>query len=126
MDDMTAPEQPTPDYGNLARHVKQRRDELGLTADDVAARGGPGRATLSKMENAHTVTYRPSVLRDLDRALGWIPGSARSCLNGGEPLGTHDTGGEWLFQVFADMPVSPRVKLELLHRLQAQVLRELD
>lgn len=126
MDGMTT--SPATDYGNLAQHVKTRRKQLGLTADDVAARGGPGRATLSKIENAHPGDYRPSILRDLDGALGWLPGSAHACLYGGDPLGLvqADSGSDWLFTTFAEMPISAKAKLELLHQLQAQVLRELD
>jgi transcriptional regulator with XRE-family HTH domain len=76
---------PEPDRRLLARHVRERRDELGLTQEEAAARGGPSTATLRLIENAADASYRPKSLRQLEQVLGWAPGSARAILAGGEP-----------------------------------------
>ena len=68
----------------LARYVRARREELGLSQGDVSARGGPSDTTLSKIEAGTGGLSRASVSK-LDTALAWARGSARRVLDGGEP-----------------------------------------
>lgn len=79
------------DLDRLARHVKQRREELGLRQDQLKDRGGPSTTTLSKIENA-TDTPAPVTLRKLDDSLDWERGSAARTLRGGDPTPTRRSG----------------------------------
>lgn len=73
------------DWNRLAKRVVERRTLLGLTQEDVRARGGPSTATMRLIEGALQSTYRPSILRRLEAALGWTAGSATAILDGGQP-----------------------------------------
>jgi hypothetical protein len=64
----------------LAAAVKTRRADLGLTQAHVADAGGPSTETLRLIEGEHLERYTHSTTRRLDKALGWIPGTARRLL----------------------------------------------
>lgn len=71
----------------LARLVKARRDELGLTQLDVWQADGPSNTTLTKIESGAIKALERATARKLDRALQWKPGSARNAFDGGvEPV----------------------------------------
>jgi hypothetical protein len=73
------------DWSRLARYVIDRRNELGLTQEDVRAAGGPSTATLRNIEGALQDSYKPGSLAKLERVLGWATGSVRKILDGQEP-----------------------------------------
>ncbi len=73
------------DWKRLAGYVRERRDELGLTQEQVAAAGGPSTATLRLIETSAQSEYRAKSLRQLEDALRWRSGSVRAILAGGEP-----------------------------------------
>jgi transcriptional regulator with XRE-family HTH domain len=73
------------DWERLARYVVERRDQLGLTQEEVAVSGGPSTATLRLIEKSAQDAYRAKSLRQLEDALRWAPGSVRAVLDGGEP-----------------------------------------
>jgi transcriptional regulator with XRE-family HTH domain len=82
----------TPDL--LAAEVRKRRLALGIsTVKELAELAGFTVKTGSSIENARQDAYRPQTLAQLERALGWAPGSAQAVLDGGEPtllpLGDH-------------------------------------
>lgn len=56
--------------------LRQRRDELGLTKEAVADRGGPRSTTLSKLESNLVTSPRPTTFQALDQALSWPAGTA--------------------------------------------------
>ncbi|MBD7949630.1 helix-turn-helix domain-containing protein [Oerskovia rustica] len=68
------------DIARLGPLVRARREELGLSQEDVAALGGPSTTTLSKIENGEAKAIRLRTARDLDRALGWRRGSTEDVL----------------------------------------------
>lgn len=78
-----------PGWDTLAYAVRQRRKRLGMTQKDVADRGGPGIATMNKIEAARDTPFRPRTLTSLDTALGWEPGTAHGIVTG-------DIPGAWL------------------------------
>jgi transcriptional regulator with XRE-family HTH domain len=94
------------DWSRLARYVRERRDELGLTQEEVAGRGGPSTATIRLIEGGEQESYRPKSLRQLAEALEWTPESPLAILNGREPVrlpsdfGSHRSAGR--FQVVPD------------------------
>lgn len=87
------------DWERLARHVRERREELGLTQEEVASRGGPSTATLRLIENNAGDSYRQKSLRQLEDALGWARGSVLAILAGEEPA---LRGGQPAAQRYAD------------------------
>jgi hypothetical protein len=80
---------PDPDWTRLARHVAQRRTQLGLTQSQVQAAGGPSSATIRNIEPVTQTNYRKDILASLERALRWPPGAVDRILAGDEP---HPTG----------------------------------
>jgi transcriptional regulator with XRE-family HTH domain len=80
------------DWAHLASAVRARRDELGLTQEQVAAAGGPSTATMRLIESALAQSYRQRTFRQLEEALGWERGTCRRVLAGGEPTPASATG----------------------------------
>jgi len=72
------------DVKRLARHVRERREQLGLSQEEVANRGGPSDTTLGKIENG-LGSFARQTLEKLDVGLDWRVGSARRVLEGGDP-----------------------------------------
>jgi hypothetical protein len=126
-------------WSHLGRLVRERRTELGLTQAEVQSAGGPSPATLYLIETGRHGSYRPQVLRRLERALGWRAGSVRAVLAGGQPvLEGEDTispvgddrasvpdSGAWMAS-FRRLPISRHDKLLILSRLLEEVIAELS
>jgi hypothetical protein len=74
------------DWKRVARYVRERREELGLSQADVYARGGPSTASMNLLENARQASYRPVTIRQVETALDWRHGSIARIGHGGEPL----------------------------------------
>lgn len=81
-----------PDVQKLASAVKHRREELRLSQDAIAKRGGPSTTTVSDIEGGIGKVPRPSTLKKLDEALEWVPGSSEKILAGGSPTIMATTG----------------------------------
>lgn len=108
----------------LALAIGRRRSELNLTRGDVRSRGGPGEATLGRLENpiAGTPLPRGRTLAKLDQALQWEPGSAAEVLRGRPPTATGRKDGidpEKPTPVLAMASFS--IDVELLGRLMSAV-----
>lgn len=85
-----------PDEGpeRLIHFVKQRLADLGITQEELAARGGPDRSTLGKLRSRpgqHTPTV--ATLVAYDDTLGWERGSSAVVLLGGTPQEAHTAAG---------------------------------
>lgn len=65
--------------------VNKRRRELGLSLDDVAARGGPSQVTVSNIEQGSTNRPHFATFTKLDEVLRWQTGSAARAFDGQEP-----------------------------------------
>ena len=79
-----------PDWPRLGRYVRERRNELGLTQEEIATRGGPSTATLRLIEGGEQAAFRAKSLRQLADALHWTPESPRAILAGREPVEAAD------------------------------------
>lgn len=112
------------DWNALAAAIRERRDELGLTQEQVAARGGPSTATLRLLEGALQTSYRHRTYVDLDRALGWPSGHARAVLTGtasvqppGEAAGyVSDRGSATADDEILEMVRDARTRLDEIER----------
>lgn len=67
----------------LAQRVRERRAELGLSQEEVAALGGPSTTTLTKIEAGTFKSLRHRTMTDLDHVLGWKVESTEGLLYGG-------------------------------------------
>lgn len=115
----------------LARAVKARRLDLGLTHVQVHTGGGPSAPTLQKIEQARAPSMLDATVVALERALKWAPGSVRAIQEGGEPtplgvLMEHrtDSAGH-LVTVTVDVgePLTEAEKRELIAAAEAEILR---
>lgn len=70
---------------DLAAAVKARRHELGLAVNGLLGRGGPSHQTVHNIERGVERNFNGLTYSKLDRALGWVPGSARQLLDHGTP-----------------------------------------
>lgn len=68
--------------------VRERRDRLGLSQHDLAARGGPGSATVRKIERAAQDSFPTRTQAKLEQSLGWPPGTVARLL-------TAHAGDQW-------------------------------
>ena len=128
------------DWSHLGRLVRERRTELGLTQAEVHGAGGPSPATLYLIETGGRGSYRPQVLRRLERALGWRAGSVRRVLAGGQPMLEGEdkvispvgedragvTESQMWMASFRRLPISRHDKLLILSRLLEEVIAELS
>lgn len=71
----------------LAQAVHARRDELGLTRDEIKK---PSGTTIYSIELERKSQYDSSMLSALEQGLRWKPGSVDRVLRGEEPLPEHD------------------------------------
>lgn len=74
-------------FGTL---VRQRRLDLGLTQDQVAAAGGPSDKKQTQIENGASPAPSITTQAKVDKGLQWKPGSAASALRGGVPAKLED------------------------------------
>lgn len=112
-----------PTVGEL---VKRRRERLGLRQDELRALGGPGSATVGKIERAKQDGFPPRTQHQMERALGWPTGRIEELMFA---LAAGDDVEDWVsLTVGADipdlskLPEVPQVD-ELETRLRALELR---
>ncbi len=65
----------------LAREVRRRRSELGLSQQALARRGPVSLATLGAIESGRPRDYTAPTLAALDKALGWEVGHAQAIID---------------------------------------------
>jgi hypothetical protein len=70
------------DWGRVAEAVRERRHALGLKQTDVP---GVSPASWRKLEGAKQESYKLFLLRAVERALQWAPGTI-DAIAAGEPL----------------------------------------
>jgi transcriptional regulator with XRE-family HTH domain len=128
------------DWSHLGRLVRERRVDLGLTQAELHSAGGPSPATLYLLESGRQGSFRPRILRRLERALGWRAGSIRRVLAGGQPMladadetispsreerASMPDRQAWM-EGFRQLPVSQHEKLLILSQLLEEVITELS
>jgi len=85
-DSLTAMAVPKDGPERLIQLVNQRLADLGITQEELTARGGPDRSTLGKLRSRpEQKTLTVAKLLSYDDTLGWERGSAAVALLGGTP-----------------------------------------
>src|SRR2546429_7258538 len=79
-------EQDAGGWQRVARHVRSRRLELGLTQEAAAARGKVHPRSWARVESGASEGYRLPILIGVCRSLDWAPDSIERVLGGGAPL----------------------------------------
>ena len=70
----------------LAKAMRDRRSQLGLTVVDVVGASGVARSTWRELEEGHRSRLTAPVGVKIDSALGWAPGTSSEIFEGsGEP-----------------------------------------
>lgn len=90
---------PNEDWPRLAHALDARIAELHLTQAGIQAKGGPSPAKVREIINGRSTTLSPSKRRDLERAIGWAPGSIDRILAGGEPTLLSDEASVFLSRI---------------------------
>lgn len=73
----------------LARAVRERREQLSLSMAAAEEAGGPSQPTLARIENGQSPPPRPITLAKLDKALRWRSGTAAR-VYAGDTTALHD------------------------------------
>lgn len=73
------------DWKRLGRYIKQRRERLRMTQQDMYAKGGPSVATIRALEGGDQAAYRNKTYSQIEDSLEWTAGSVDAILTGGEP-----------------------------------------
>jgi len=74
----------TPDWKRLAEAIRAGRKAKGpgYRQEDVAREAGVGLATVQRLESGTGYKGMPRTIEQIERALGWAPGSAEGILVG--------------------------------------------
>jgi transcriptional regulator with XRE-family HTH domain len=86
------------DLKRLGQGVMDRRGELDQTQEEFAAAGGLAVKTVQRVERALIDMPRTKTLGGLDKAAGWVSGSARGLLEEGRPPTLRDQGDAHLYE----------------------------
>lgn len=98
----------TPGVDLLAEMVRRRREYLDLSQGDLSSRGGPGVATVSKIERGAQARYSTRTQRQVERALGWGERTVKFLLGEGVPPGLdEDVWAPFLTSLVAGDPPMP-------------------
>lgn len=103
-----------PEWQNLAWHVTKARNRLGLTQEELAAKGGPSTASLRLIEGAGQENYRMKTFRRLDYLLHWPPGGYLTALAGLSPY-MAQTAMEFWDRMYPETPEEELRRLREIH-----------
>jgi transcriptional regulator with XRE-family HTH domain len=82
-----------PDLELVAAAIRSRRNQLGLTQQDLASRAGVAVGTIATLESAERWPWARN-RTSIEAALGWQAGSMTEISRGGYPLPVEETGAE--------------------------------
>ncbi|WP_081607546.1 helix-turn-helix domain-containing protein [Rhodococcus triatomae] len=75
----------SPEIARLGTFMSARREELALTKEQVAERGGPSPKSFTRIERGLKPRPTGTTLAKIDQGLDWALGSAAAVLAGGAP-----------------------------------------
>ena len=79
------PPEPPADTKHLGICIRDRRNQLQLTQEQLATKAGINTVTVSLLENGRQGPPRGGTIRRLEEALNWKPGAIEHLLAGGDP-----------------------------------------
>lgn len=91
------------DPERFGRIIRARREDLDIKQDRLDDYGGPSSTRMSQLERGIGPPPSPKTLRKLDTGLGWVDGSAKRTLHGGDP----EVLGKPLLRLPRDAPNAP-------------------
>lgn len=101
-------------WDQLAAQVTTQRAYLGYSIAQFSAVSGLSKATLDSIEHNRKVSYDPTTLSALERALRWRPGSVERILNGLEPQPAQDPDLDALIAAWPRLSPGSRRMLRIL------------
>ncbi|WNI16948.1 hypothetical protein [Actinacidiphila sp. ITFR-21] len=73
------------DWERLGRRIRERREGLGFSREKLGAIASASPKTIQNAEDGRVPTRWPSTFGRIESSLGWLAGSFREVLDGGEP-----------------------------------------
>lgn len=73
-------------FDQLADEVRAHRSAKGWSQAELAQRAGVASSTIQNLEGRMVFTRLPNKIGQIERALGWGPGTAKRVVYGGEPV----------------------------------------
>lgn len=108
----------TPDWTRLGAYVASRRSELYDTVRDFSKVIGISEKTLGRLELGRSVSR--TTLAEVERALGWAPGSCIAILAGGEPRMLSDSNASAVAAARAEvLAMTPDELAQMKARIRA-------
>ncbi|CAN7193450.1 helix-turn-helix transcriptional regulator [Knoellia sp. LjRoot47] len=90
--------------GNI---VRWRRKQVGITQEQVAEYGGPGKTTMGKIENGRMEPFPAEAQQDLEKVLGWKFGRIRELhsllMEFGEEIAEEEMAPEGAIEALPDL-----------------------
>lgn len=99
------------------KRIHDRRVELGMSADELAARLGKNRATIYRYESDEIENFPVSVIGPLSDVLGVTPSYLMGWTDMKKPVTDDDGGLAEVIKMFSELSPDNRAKLLELGRL---------
>ena len=77
-------------WAELAAAIRSAREARGLSQVDLAELAGVSEGSVQNLESGKPRNRMPQTLAKIEPHLGWVAGSGRAILNGGEPTPDED------------------------------------
>ena len=101
----------------IGSRIRQKRQELGMSVDELAARLGKNRATVYRYESDDIENFPISIIGPLAEALQVSPAYLMGWIQTEQPVTKNDDGLEEIVKIFTALFPENRAKLLELSRL---------
>lgn len=101
----------------IGKRIRDRRIELGMSVDDLAARLGKNRATVYRYESDEIENFPVSIIGPLANVLDMSPAYLMGWTQEEKPVTPKDDGLSEIVEIFSKLSPDNRSKLLELSRL---------
>ena len=101
----------------IGKRIRDRRIQMGMTVDDLAARLGKNRATVYRYESDEIENFPVSIIGPLAEVLGVSPAYLMGWTDEEKPATPKDDGLSEIAEIFTELSPENRSKLLELSRL---------
>ena len=101
----------------IGSRIREKRQELGMSVDELAARLGKNRATVYRYESDDIENFPISIIGPLAEALQVSPAYLMGWIETEQPATKNDDGLEEIVKIFTELSSENRAKLLELSRL---------